>query len=203
LRRWRPGELYRTCLLQTRFDTMLETAEASSASSASSPSLVRKEAYLEIACLGEHRVRTERCQALARITSRSLQETLALLDEVLRPWLPKLPKSRRSGTHCTRWRTGYTYQRQIAVLEEQARRAVCRVRPGCGGVAHGEGRARAQIGLAVIASGQNCTRKSTRLRYGLYSKTFARILNLPEGTVCSRLATREGVWPSSPWRGHK
>ena len=128
-------------------------------------------------------------RAIARIASRSLHETLNLLDEVLEALATKAAKAQGKGD--TLHTVAYwirTYQRHIAVLEEQSQASRLQGNTQAVEALHTE-KAELERKLAWRY------RQQAKLQEELHKadirpscKDIARILNIPEGTVCSRLA---------------
>jgi RNA polymerase sigma factor (sigma-70 family) len=144
---------------------------------------------LKLVALGSMELEPRDIRAMARMTSRSLQETLLLLDEVLEALATKATKVQE------KWQTLHTvaywirtYQRQIAVLEEQLQ------------VGRWQGQTQ---GLDALHAEKAELERKLAWRYRQQAqlceevhkadvrpsfKDIARLLNIPEGTVCSRLA---------------
>ena len=172
------------------FETMLEaTEDLALVESVFSQLSEERRLILKLLALGSMELAPSDVRAIARITSRSLQETLALLDEVLETLATKAAKVQE------KWDTLHTiaywirtYQRQIAVLEEQSQTSRWQGQAQAVEALHTE-KAELERKLAWRY------RQQAKLQEELHKadirpscKDIARILNIPEGTVCSRLA---------------
>ena len=172
------------------FDTMLEATEyLERVESVFSQLSEERRLILKLLALGSIELEPSDVRAIARLTSRSLQETLALLDEVLEALATKAAKVQEKwdALHTVAYWI-HTYQHQIAVLEEQSQAS--RV----------QGHAQAVEALDTEKAELERKlawryRQQAKLHEEVHKaeirpafKDIARLLNLPEGTVCSRLA---------------
>src|SRR5262249_49037747 len=107
---------------EAAFDAMLEaTEDLERVESVFSQLSEERRLILKLLALGSIELAPSDVRAIARMTSRSLHETLHLLDEVLEALATKAAKAQE------KWDTLHTvaywiqtYQRQIAVLEERS-----------------------------------------------------------------------------------
>jgi len=175
---------------EAAFDTMLEAAEdLERVESVFAQLSEERRLILKLLALGSIELAPSDVRAIACLTSRSLHETLELLDEVLETLATKATKVQE------KWDTLHTvaywiqtYQRQIAVLEERSQASRLQGHAQAVEALHTE-KAELERKLAWRY------RQQAKLQEELHKadirpscKDIARILNIPEGTVCSRLA---------------
>lgn len=175
---------------EAAFDTMLEaTEDLERVESIFAQLSEERRLVLKLVALGSIELEPSDVRAIARTASRSLQETLNLLDEVLEALDTKAAKAQE------KWHTLHpvaywirTYQRQIAVLEEQSQASRLQGNAQAVEALHTE-KAELERKLAWRY------RQQAKLQEEVHKadirpsfKDIARILNIPEGTVCSRLA---------------
>jgi RNA polymerase sigma factor (sigma-70 family) len=175
---------------ETAVETMLETTEdLERVESVFAQLSEDRRLILKLLALGSMELAPSDVRAIAHMASRSFHETLELLDEVLEILATKAARAQE------KWDTLHTvaywirtYQHQIAVLEERSQ------------VSRLQGNTQTMKALDTEKAELERKlawryRQQAKLHEEVHKaeirpsfKDIARLLNIPEGTVCSRLA---------------